>query len=103
MYKLEYLPSAVADMVDAVTYISQHLCPPQAAEKLMEAFGEAAQQAAQFPYSNGAYRPLRPLGKEYRKAAVCNYLMFYWLEEDTKTVVIARAIYGRRQYDRFLR
>lgn len=36
VYKLEYLPSAVADMVDAVTYISQHLCPPQAAEKLME-------------------------------------------------------------------
>lgn len=46
----------------------------------MEAFGEAAQQAAQFPYSNGAYRPLRPLGKEYRKATVGNYLMFYWVE-----------------------
>lgn len=103
MYKLEYLPSAVADMVDVITYISQHLCPPQAAEKLMEAFGYAAQQVAQFPHSNGAYRPLRPLGKEYRKAAVCNYLMFYWVEEDTKTVVIARGIYGRRQYDRFLR
>lgn len=103
MYKMEYLPSAVADMVDAVTYISQHLCPPQAVEKLMEAFGEAAHQAAQFPYSNGAYRPLRPLGKEYRKATVGNYLMFYWVDEDTKTVVIARAIYGRRQYDRFLR
>ena len=103
MYKLEYLPSAVADMVDAVTYISQHLCNPQAAEKLMEAFGEAAHRAAQFPYSNGAYRPLRPLGKEYRKATVGNYLMFYWVDEDTKTVVIARVIYGRRQYDRFLR
>ena len=98
MYKLEYLPSAVADMVDVITYISQHLCPPQAAEKLMEAFGYAAQQVAQFPHSNGAYRPLRPLGKEYRKAAVCNYLMFYWVDEDTKTVVIARVVYGRMDY-----
>lgn len=98
VYKLEYLLSAVADMVDAVTYISQHLCPPQAAEKLMEAFGEAAHQAAQFPYSNGAYRPLRPLGKEYRKATAGSYLMFYWVDEDTKTVVIARAIYGRMDY-----
>ena len=68
----------------------------------MEAFGYAAQQAAQFPYSNEAYRPLRPLRKEYRKATAGSYLMFYWVEEDTKTVVIARAIYGRRQYDRFL-
>lgn len=64
----------------------------------MEAFGEAAQQAAQFPYSNGAYRPLHPLGKEYRKATVGNYLMFYWVEEDTKTVVIARVVYGRMDY-----
>ena len=92
MYKLEYLPSAVADIVDVITYISQHLCPPQAAEKLMEAFGYATQQVAQFPHSNGAYRPLRPLGKEYRKATAGSYLMFYWVDEDTKTVVIARAI-----------
>lgn len=43
----------------------------------MEAFGYAAQQAAQFPYSNEAYRPLRPLRKEYRKATAGSYLMFY--------------------------
>ena len=64
----------------------------------MEVFGDAAQQAAQFPYSNGAYRPLRPLGKEYRKATFGNYLMFYWVEEETKSVVIARVVYGRMDY-----
>ena len=102
MYKLEYLPSAVADMVDAVTYISQHICALQAAEKLTEAFGDAAQQAARFPYSNGAYRPLRPLRKEYRKATAGSYLTFYWADEETKTVVIARVIYGRMDYGKVL-
>ena len=68
----------------------------------MEAFGYAAQQAAQFPYSNEAYRPLLPLRKEYRKATAGSYLMFYWVEEDTKTVVIARVIYGRMDYGKVL-
>lgn len=95
MYKLEYLPSAIRDMTDAVSYVSGQLHNSQAAEVLMNAFLDAAQQIPSFPYSNPLYRPLRPLKQEYRKMVVGNYLVFYWVGESKQTVTVARVIYGR--------
>ena len=102
MYKLEYLPIAMYDMVEIAKYISQDLCDPQAAENLAYGMIQAAERLAAFPYVCPIHRALKPLKYEYRKLLVRNYIMFYWVDEKERKVTIARVIYSRRDYENFL-
>ncbi len=102
MYQLEYLPLARKDMVDIVQYISRDLCNPDAAAKLAEELVKAAESVLTFPYENPVHMSIRPLKHEYRKIIVKNYIMFYWIEEKTKTVTIARVLYYKQNLKRLL-
>ena len=102
MYRLEYLPVARQDMIEIVRYISQELKNPDAAEHLAVQMIQAAEAVLKFPYSTPAYYPIRPLKHEYRKISVQNFLMLYWVEEEKKTVTIARVVYEKRNYDKML-
>ena len=102
MYKLEYLPVARQDMVEIARYISRELGNPAAAERLATELIEAGESIPSFPYANPAYIPIRPLKHEYRKLLVQNYFIFYWVDEKSKVVTVARIIYARRDYDRLL-
>ena len=96
MYKLEFLPVAKNDMVEIVKYISDELKNPIAASKLAEELISSAENICTFPYSNNVYTPIQPLGLEYRRIIVKNYMMFYTVNEKTKTVTIMRVIYAKR-------
>ena len=96
MYKLEFLLVAKNDMLEIVKYISDELKNPAAASKLAENFISSAEKVSDFPYSNNVYTPIKPLGLEYRRTIVDNYLMFYTVDEETKTVTIMRVLYARR-------
>ena len=103
MYNVEYLPSAMQDMVEIVTYIARELNNPSAAERIAERLVEAAGESLRdFPYAQPAYTPLRPLKHEYRKLLVENYMMLYWVTETEKRVTIARVVYARRNYAKLL-
>lgn len=102
MYKLEYLPVAQQDLIDIVRYISQKLQNPDAAERLAVEMVEAAEKILDFPYANSAYQPIRPLKHEYRKVLVQNYLIFYWIDEKTKTVTVARVMHAKMDHERLL-
>ena len=102
MYKLEYLPAARQDMVELVRYISRELSNQTAAEKLAVELIEAGDSIPEFPYSNPAYTPIRPLKHEYRKKLVQKYMMFYWVDEGEKLVTVARVIYAKRDFERLL-
>lgn len=84
-------------MTEAARYISAELKSPAAAEKLAEEFVEAAERIAAFPYAHPAYIPVRPLKREYRKRVVKNYLLFYYVDEERRTVTVARVIYAGRE------
>ena len=99
MYKLEYLPSAKKDMADIAYYISHTLVNPDAAVRLAEELVSAAETLRDFPYAYPVFTPIRPLAHEYRKLIVRNYIMFYWVEEQSKTIILARVIYNRRDLD----
>lgn len=57
-------------------------------------------------YDNISLNPLmyalcnnnRLKSKEYRKAVIKNYIMFYRVDEVKQTIYIMRFIYGRRDY-----
>lgn len=102
MYRLEYQPAALRDLVEIAQYISQELCSPAAAQTLAMRVIEACESLLQFPYSSPVYQPLRPLRYEYRKRIVRNYAVFYRVDEDKKLVTVARVIYARREYGRLL-
>ena len=102
MYKLEFLPSAQQDMVEIVRYISKNLHNPVAADRLATSFLEAADRAATFPYAAPSYNPIRPLKHEYRKMVIQNYLMFYWVDEQKKTVTISYITYAKMDYEHLL-
>ena len=99
MYKLEVLPVARQDMVEAVRYISKDLANPVAANSLANDLFTAMENLIEFPYANPTYTPIRPLQHEYRKLMVKNYLLLYWVDEHNKTVTIARVVYAKRDYD----
>ena len=102
MYQLRFLPIAKQDMTDISQYVSHELCNPTAAEKLADEMIEAAERLTEFPYINAIHQTLKPLKYEYRKQFVKNYIMFYWVDEEEKTVTIARVIFARRDYEGLL-
>ena len=102
MYKLEYLPLALHDMVDIVKYINSELKNSVAADNLANEFVKSADALIDFPYSNPVYHPIRPLKKEYRKLLVNNFIMFYYVDETEKVITIARVIYAKRDYGKIL-
>ena len=102
MYKIEILPIARKDMIEIVSYISTKLFNPVAASNLAEEFTSKINSLTEHPYINPAYIPIRPLKHEYRKMQVKNYLIFYWISEETNVVTVARVIYSKRNYNAIL-
>lgn len=99
LYKLEYLPVARKDMLEITKYISQDLCNPQAAEKIITTIIKKLELLTDFPYVNPIHIFIRPLEKEYRKFRVKNYTVFYYVDEYSKTIVVARVVYSKRDFD----
>ncbi|MCQ2406684.1 MAG: type II toxin-antitoxin system RelE/ParE family toxin [Oscillospiraceae bacterium] len=102
MYKLKYLPIARNDLVEIIRYVAGELGNKKAAENLAEEFAGAGERIAEYPYAAPAYIPVRSLEHEYRKMSVQNYLIFYWVNEENKTITVARVIYAKRDYEKML-
>ena len=98
-YKLEYLPAARQDILDMVRYVSTQLQNPSAAARLAERLVAAAENARRMPYAHPAYLPLR---HAYRRILVGQYLLFYWVTEETQTITVARVLYAKRDLPRLL-
>ena len=94
MYKIEYLPLAESDLMEALNYIAYKLDAPHAANDLLEAFNETVQSIARFPYAHKPYWTDRPMRDEIRKVPVKNYVLYYTVYQDR--VEIRRFIHGRR-------
>ena len=102
MYKLEFLPIAKKDIEDIVQYISHNLKNPIAAKKLSNNFIVATNSILEFPYGYPIYNLFENLKNEYRSIKVKNFLMFYTIDEEKKTITIARILYQKMSIDVFL-
>ena len=102
MYQLNYLPSALQDMKEIAYYISFELLNPSAADKISARLIKSAEDMTMFPYANPVYQTIRTLRKAYRKLLVENYLMFYFVDETCKTVIIAHVRYAKCDHGRHL-
>jgi toxin ParE1/3/4 len=101
MYKIEYLPVALADLKSIVDYISITLGNKKAALDFLDALDHSISRLQSFPYSCKIYQTQSFTNSEYRVLPVNNYLVFYVILADT--VEIRRIIYARVNLDDMLR
>lgn len=95
MYSVSHLPTARQDLEDIARYITLALDNPEAATHTIEGIVAAAESLASMPYRRPVYVPVRPLAREYRTIRSGHYVAFYWVEEDTQRVTIARVLFAR--------
>ena len=58
MYKVVYLPTARRQLEEAVVYIAEELCSPDAAAALLDAVDEAVRLLMEMPYRYAIYPTL---------------------------------------------
>ena len=102
-YKIIYTQKALADLDAVASYIKLKLCNVSASDRIVENFfGEGDSLVAfptKYPLCNDEL--LRAWG--IRFVPVKNYLLFYIVREDEKTVYVLRFLYSRRNWQKILR
>lgn len=90
MYRLKYLDDTVSDRAHIKAYLSQFY--PDTSKKFFAQLKKKTERLKTFPYSCPVYEE----DPDYRKLVVGEYLVFYMVDEDTKTVEIHRMLHGSR-------
>ena len=96
MYSLKFLDQYLVDVALTLGYISDVLFNFDASIKLKDAIDDKLDEIEKHPYFFSVYSWKRKLDHEYRKAKVKNYYIFFYIEEETKEIIIARFIYVGR-------
>ena len=98
MYHIDITEPAENDINEAVKYITEQLLKPSAAGKLVDDAEPAIFSLNEMPQRHALVKDddLARLG--FRIMPVNNYLVFYIIREEKKTVVIQRFLYGRRDW-----
>ena len=103
MYKIIYLPIARQDITDIILYIYDQLNAPKAAIDLLDALEHSISLLRDFPYAHKIYRPIKPLGEDYRMLPVKNYAVFYVVREEEKIVEIHRIVYAKMDLTKMIK
>ena len=96
MYSVVYLPGAKRQLTDAAVYIAEELASPDAAERLLDTVDEVAESLAEMPYRYPIYPTLHAMKNEIRYVPVMNYLLFYTVHEEQKSVEVWRFLHQRQ-------
>ena len=97
-YDIVVTNPAQDDLEEILNYISVDLSAPKSAiemlNKITSIFENLSINPLMYPLCN--IDNLK--AKNYRKAVINNYLMFYRVDDKNETIYIMRFIYGRRDY-----
>lgn len=93
-YKLIITKTFNDDLDDIVEYISQQLFNSSAADRLMKMAEEKISNISENPLLYPLYHDEKLAEKGYRYTVVSNYILFYTVDEETRTVYVLRLIYG---------
>lgn len=94
-YNLEFLPIAKNDVSAIVLYIARELSAPKAAVNLAQEIRKRINRLRDMPYMYREYRGEPHTDTVYRAIPVKNYIVFYTVCEERKTVEIHRVLYAR--------
>ena len=95
-YRIIYLPETLVDREDIANYLSQYY--RGTAKKFFARLHEKIARLKDFPYSCPVYED----DPDYRKLAVGDYIVFYMVSENDKTVEIHRIFHQSQDIKRRL-
>ena len=98
MYHVNTTETAERDLLDAAIYIAQTLSNKAAANRLLDKADTAAKSLSQNPMRQPLVNNEFLAAKGLRSLPVNNYLLFYVVRENTKSVNIIRFIHSRRDW-----
>jgi len=101
-FALKFTPKAEEDLDQIYSYISEKLSAVSAALNLMENIENSVLRLKMFPYSGSTVSDNILNSKGYRKLIIDNFIVFYIVREEEKTIVIMRILYGAQNYNDIL-
>ena len=97
-YDIEITESAENDLFEIGYYIAKELLEPIVARKTVEKIGDEIIKLEEMPFRNALVADKRLALQGIRKIIIDNYIAFYIVSEDPKTVTIIRILYGKRDW-----
>ncbi len=95
-YQVKLATNAIIQIQEILSYISNILMAPQTAvawaDLLEDKISSLDVMPERFPFID--IEPWKTLG--YHKMSVKNFLVYYYIDDNTKTVWVTAVIYGRR-------
>jgi addiction module RelE/StbE family toxin len=97
-YQIEITDPASRDLYEIGNYITKELSEPEAALRVVNGIADAIFSLEEMPYRNLLVRDETLSLHGIRKTIVGNYLVFYIIFEEEKTVTIIRILYYKRDW-----
>lgn len=103
MYKIKITGPAKNDIQSAVLYIKNELQNPGAAADMMNLFENEIRSLSEMPERYPLVKDSFLAADGFRITEVKNYLIFYIIRNNEKSVIIQRVLYGRRDWMNILK
>ena len=96
VYTVRYAPQALDDLRDLYSYVAFSLKEPATAQKLVNRIRKAARSLDALPgrYPVVDWEPWQSMGMH--RFTVEDFLLFYLIDQSTRTVTLVRIVYGGR-------
>ncbi|WP_035287916.1 type II toxin-antitoxin system RelE/ParE family toxin [Clostridium sp. KNHs214] len=98
MYDIQITEPAEKNLYEIGAYISKELLEPETAKKVISKIAKGINPLEGIPLRNALVDDDRLAYKGIRKIMVDNYIVFYIVTEESKTVTIIRILYSRRDW-----
>lgn len=95
-YEIIYSPSSMQDIRNILDYVSMD--NPSAAKGLIDKFNKNIESLSSFPLLGSLPKDKHLQAKKYRLLIVDNYIIFYILANNSKTIKIARVLSNKQNY-----
>ena len=101
-YQVIYSPAALDDLRNIFTYIAYELLAGQAAQNQTARIRREIRKLDLFPekHEQVDWEPWASMGM--RKMPVDNYVVYYTVDNETKTVTVVRIFYGGRDVEHII-
>ena len=98
-YNVVYSPQALNDLKDIYAYIAQELLVPDTARNQVNRIRKEIRSLDFMPsrYALVDWEPWKSMGMH--KVPVDNFVVFYTVDSDSKTVSVIRIVYGGRDIE----
>jgi len=97
-YKIQITEPAENDLRAIGVYIAKELLELNTAKKVVAKIGEVIMKLEKLPLRNALVLDERLALQGIRRILIDNYIAFYIITEENKTVTIVRILYNRRDW-----